>query len=106
MIELAELVELAGLNDAFATLYFAELWEADHELFEQRPEGLGAEVTELLTIAPAFLAGAVQARVTADELTLSLVSVFDRVEVLAMPTLPILPPRLDDPDAGHVRDGD
>ena len=95
-----ELPETAGLNDAFATLFFAELWAADHELLETDPAGLGAEVTELLTLAPAFSPGAAEARAAADALTASFVSVFGRVEVLALPTLPILPPRLDDPEVG------
>ena len=86
-----ELPELAGLNEAFGTLYFAELWEADHELLETDPAGLGAEVTELLTLAPAFSPGAAEARAAADALTASF-AVFGRVEVLALPTLPILPP--------------
>ena len=97
-VVVVELVELLGLNAAFATLYFAELWDADHELLETRPEGLGAEVTELLTLAPVFAPGAAEARASADELTASLVSVFGRVDLLALPTLPIFPPRLDDPD--------
>ncbi|HEY5154012.1 MAG TPA: amidase [Acidimicrobiales bacterium] len=96
-VVVVELAELVGLDAAFATLYFAELWDADHELLENHPEGLGADVTELLTIAPMFASGAAEARASADASTASMVAVFDRVELLALPTLPIFPPRLDDP---------
>jgi amidase len=99
-VVVVELPELDGLNDAFVSMYFAELWEADHELLETRPEGLGAEVTELLTVAPAFVPLVDEARAAAAELTQAFVSVFNRVELLALPTLPIFAPRLDDPAVG------
>ena len=43
---------------------------------------------------------AAAARADADRLTASFCRLFERFEVLAMPTLPILPPRLDDPSVG------
>jgi amidase len=95
-----EVDEWEALGNAFATLYFAEAWDADHHLLETRPEGLGAEVTEILGLGPAFTPMAAQARADADRLTASFCELFDRFEVLAMPTLPILPPRLDDPAVG------
>ena len=96
-VVVVELDELLGLGDAFATLYFAELWDADHELWERCPEGVGAEATELLTLAPMFADGAAAARASADALTASLMKVFEQIELLALPTLPIFAPRLDDP---------
>lgn len=95
-----ELPEWDALGDAFVTLYFAELWAADHHLLDQWPEGVGAEVTEMLTLAPAFVPMAPDARAAADRLTGALIAVFDQVEVLALPTLPIFAPRLDDPIVG------
>lgn len=92
--------EWEALGSAFGTLYFAEAWEADHHLLDTRPDGLGAEVTEILGLGPMFTPLATAARADADRLTASFCTLFDRFEVLAMPTLPILPPRLDDPAVG------
>ncbi len=62
--------------------------------------GLSAEVTEILGLGPVFTPSAAAARADADRLTASFCQLFERFEVLAMPTLPILPPRLDDPSIG------
>ena len=56
----------AGSTTPSSRSIFAELWAADHELLETDPAGLGAEVTELLTLAPAFSPGAAEARAAAD----------------------------------------
>jgi amidase len=92
--------EWEGLGAAFGALYFAEAWDADHHLLDTRPAGLGAEVTEILGLGPTFTPLAAAARAEADRLTASFCRLFDEFEVLAMPTLPILPPRLDDPRIG------
>lgn len=89
-----------AIGSAFATLYFAEAWDADHHLLDSRPEGLGAEVTDILGLGPMFTPLAAAARADAQRLTASFCRLFDQFEVLAMPTLPILPPRLDDPSIG------
>lgn len=95
-----EPTEIESIGNAFATLYFAEAWDADHHLLEARSTGLGAEVTEVLGLGPMFTPLAAEARAEADRLTASFCRLFERFEVLAMPTLPILPPRLDDPSIG------
>ena len=38
-----EPAEIEAIGKAFATLYFAEAWNADHHLLDTRPQGLGAE---------------------------------------------------------------
>lgn len=95
-----EPAEWEALANAFTTLYFAEAWEADHHLLDTRPQGLGVEVTEILGLGPMFTPLAASARAEADRLTVSFCRLFEQFEVLAMPTLPILPPRLDDPSVG------
>lgn len=92
--------EWEAFVSAFPTLYFAEAWDSDHHLLDIRPEGLGAEVTDILGLGPMFTPLAAAARADADRLTASFCKLFDRFEVLAMPTLPVLPPRLDDPSIG------
>jgi amidase len=95
-----DVAEWEALGSAFANLYFAEAWDADHHLLDIRPVGLGAEVTEILGLGPMFTPLAAAARADADRLTASFCKLFEQFEVLAMPTLPILPPRLDDPRIG------
>ena len=90
-------VEWKALGDAFATIYFAELWDADHHLLQTRPEGLGEEVTTMIEAGPLFTPLVAEARAEGARLADSFRSLFDRFEVLALPTLPVLPPRLDDP---------
>lgn len=84
----------------FATIYIAECWEADHHLADTRPDGLGTEVAALIALGPAFLPMLEEARAEAERLVRDFLRVFDRVEVLALPTIPIVPPRLDDPSVG------
>ncbi len=97
-----EPAEIEAIGKAFVTIYFAGAWDADHHLLDTRPQGLGAEVTEILGLGPMFTPLAASARADADRLTVSFCRLFEQFEVLAMPTLPILPPRLDDPLVGSA----
>jgi amidase len=94
-----DLAPFLALVDPFLTIYIAELWEADHHLLET-PEGLGDEVRGLIELGPSFRPLLAEAKAEAARLAASFVELFDRVQLLALPTLPILPPRLDDPRAG------
>lgn len=93
-------VEMEALGNAFVALYFAEAWEANHHLAETDPDGLGEEVKAMLALGPSFTPLAAEARAEADRLTASFCRLFERVELLALPTISILPPRLDDPVVG------
>src|SRR5438067_4995178 len=39
---------------AFTTIYFTEFWEADHELAEQYPDGVGEDIKQMLVLADTF----------------------------------------------------
>lgn len=93
-------VEIEALGNAFVTLYFAELWEADHHLAETNQDGLSVEVLEMIALGSVFAPLRDEARAEADRLTASFCQIFERVQLLAMPTIGILPPRLDDPLVG------
>ena len=93
-------VEIEALGNAFVTLYFAELWEADHRLAETDRDSLSTEVLEMITLGSVFAPMRDEARSEADRLTASFCRIFERVQLLAMPTIGILPPRLDDPLIG------
>jgi amidase len=93
-------IEIEALGNAFVTLYFAELWEADHHLAATDQNGLSTEVLEMITLGSVFAPLRDEARVEADRLTASFCRIFERVQLLAMPTIGVLPPRLDDPLVG------
>ena len=85
----------AGTN-AWTAIYFAELWEADHALVDEHPDGVGEDVKALVDMADMFRSGVDDARRQLAEWRRDLLQLFDRVEVLTLPTLPTFPPRLDE----------
>jgi amidase len=87
---------LAPGVDLFVPIYFAEMWDVDHALAERDPDGIGADVAQTVALADAFRPGASEARQGLVEWRRSFLDLFGRVELLALPTLPILPPRIDE----------
>ena len=84
--------------DAGGTVLFAEAWASDAAVYARGPERLGGDLRQRLehgrAIPPAALAAArARGRRWRDELAI----VFGGVDVLALPTLPVLPTRLDEP---------
>src|SRR4051812_68946 len=86
---------LAPGVDAFAPVYFAEIWDVDHALVAAHPEGVGQDIVETLATAELFRPGVEDARRQLVEWKLALFTLLERVELLALPTLPIFPPRVD-----------
>jgi amidase len=80
----------------FTTIYFNEFWESDRELVESDPDGIGEDVSQAFAMAESFRPGLEEARRVQREWSSSLLALFDRVQLLALPTLPIFPPRLDE----------
>jgi amidase len=78
----------------FTAVYFAELWEVDHELVETAPEEVGDDVTQFVQLADVLRSGAQDARDRLMVWRQQLIDLFSRVELLALPTLTIFPPRL------------
>lgn len=87
---------LAVGNDLFTAIYFSELWDSDHRLAEDDPEGVGEDVAGMLAMVPAFTADVAAAREQLRSWRDSVLALFERVELLALPTLPVFPPRLDE----------
>ncbi len=97
-IEVVELdwdgLDIAG--QAFLGIFFGEVWESDCQVVRASPDGIGGDIAQAMEFAEAVAAGGVDdARRAQQAARLSLQELFDRVELLALPTLPILPPRLD-----------
>jgi amidase len=80
---------------AFTSIYFTEFWDADHALVQSDPEGIGDDVKAMLTMADMFRAGLDDGRHQREQWIAAITSAFADVELLALPTLPIFPPRID-----------
>ena len=88
----------AAAADAGGTVLFAEAWASDAAVYARGPERLGGDLRQRLEQgraipAAALLAARTRGRRWRDELAI----VFGGVGVLALPTLPVLPTRLDEP---------
>jgi amidase len=103
-LELVELdwQEFDTGTTCFTTIFFNEMWDSDRELAESDPQGIGEDVAQAFAMADAFRAGLEDARRVQKEWSSSLLALFDQVELLALPTLPIFPPRLADLDADSL----
>jgi amidase len=80
---------------AFAVIYFAELWDADHELVDQHRDGVGDDIANTVAMSDTFRPQLEEALRQRDLWRSSLTRVFEQVDLLALPTMPIFPPRLD-----------
>ena len=85
--------EIGG--NCFTAIFFEETWLSDHQLAEAHPDDVGDDIKEALALADVFRPGAAEARAQLPGWRRSLVDLFDRVELLALPTLPVFPPRID-----------
>jgi Asp-tRNA(Asn)/Glu-tRNA(Gln) amidotransferase A subunit family amidase len=79
----------------FTAIFFAEAWENNHELIEQHHEDVGPDITAALSLRDAMGAGRPDLPEMLAAYTNSLQELFDQVEFLALPTVPIFPPRID-----------
>jgi amidase len=86
--------EMGG--NCFTAIYFKEIWEVDHELVEADPDGVGADIAQTMGMVDLFRPGFDQAEAQVAAWRHELFALFDQVELLALPTLPIFPPRLED----------
>jgi len=80
---------------AFTSIYFAEFWEADHALAESDPDGIGDDVKAMLAMADMFRPGLEDGQHQREQWIAAITAAFADVELLALPTLPIFPPRID-----------
>ena len=81
---------------AFTVFYFSELWDVDHELVDQHREGVGDDIAAVVGMAETFRPQLAEALRQHDQWKANLARIFEQVELLALPTLPIFPPRLDE----------
>lgn len=85
----------AGTN-YFTAIFFSEIWEVDHALVEENPEDVGEDIKATLGMVDLFRPGLDDAMGQLPKWRASLFGLFDQVELLALPTLPIFPPSLEE----------
>jgi amidase len=91
-------VNWAGIDLAmqcFTAIFFAEAWDCSHALIQQHPDEVGPDVAATLSLRDDMGAGRADLAEMLAASTISLLELFDRFEVLALPTMPIFPPRVD-----------
>jgi amidase len=81
--------------DAFPAIFFSEVWDVDHALVEADPDGVGDDIKMALGLIDMFGPGLPDARAAVAAWKQALADLFTRVELLALPTMPIFPPRID-----------
>jgi amidase len=92
-----ELPEMAAGTESSTTIYFKELYDVDHHLLDQR-DGIGDDTAMILGMANLFIPNYEAALEQAEAWRAALSAVFDRVQLIALPTMPVFPPRLDELD--------
>jgi amidase len=83
-------------NFIFTAIYFSEIWDVDHALIESDPEHIGEDIHAAMSLVDMFRPGLADARAQLDSWRHSIRDLFDRVELLALPTMPIVPPAIED----------
>jgi amidase len=89
-------LELGG--SAFMGIFFSEIWDTDHDLVEAHPDDVGADTALAIALAADLRHADADARRGQRALQQSLAELFERVQVLALPTLPVFPPATSDMD--------
>jgi amidase len=82
-------------GEVFTLAFFNGITALDHELAATDPDGVGADIVATLGLVEAFRPGAAGLAGQLEQWRQSLFGLFEQVELLALPTMPILPPRLD-----------
>jgi Asp-tRNA(Asn)/Glu-tRNA(Gln) amidotransferase A subunit family amidase len=83
-------------STCFTAIYFAEVYDVDHVLVESQPDAVGDDIVEMVGLADLFRSGVDDARRQLVEWRRGLLELFSQVELLALPVMPIFPPRLAD----------
>lgn len=81
---------------AFTAIYFAESWQADHALAESDPDGVGDDIKSMLAMADLFRPSLEEGRGQRAAWVAAVSALFKDVELVALPTLPLFPPRIDE----------
>lgn len=86
---------LAAGGDAFTMAYFNGVTDRDHKLARDYPHDVGPDIRGILSMVGGFEPGAASVPALLADWRASLNALFDQVELIALPTMPVLPPRID-----------
>jgi amidase len=81
---------------AFASIYMAEMYEVDAALVAANPDAVGADIAATVAASDLFRPGVDEARQILLGWRERFFALFEQVELIALPTLPIFPPRIDE----------
>lgn len=97
-----EAVELPGWDDtsgAFLTIITAEAWQSNRAIVERARHRIGADALALLDLGASVTGDQLaEARAKQEAWAAAVAEVLDEVDVIALPTLSLPPPPLDDAD--------
>ncbi len=88
----------------FTTIYFTEAWDANQSLVQAHPDGVGDDIRQMLSMTDLFRPGLDDARSQLAAWRQSLLDLFGQVDLLALPAMPVFPPRLADLAPGSLLD--
>jgi amidase len=94
----------AAGTSIFTTIYFTEAWDTSHSLVQAHPDGVGDDIRQMLAMTDLFRPGLDDARSQLPAWRQSLLDLFGQVDLLALPAMPVFPPRLADLTPGSLLD--
>jgi amidase len=86
----------AAGTSIFTTIYLTEAWDTNHSLAQAHPDGVGDDIRQMLSMTDLFRPGLDDARSQLAAWRQSLLDLFGQVDLLALPAMPVFPPRLAD----------
>jgi amidase len=92
--------DLEQVADTWMSIYVKEIWDLNHELIEAHPDEVGADVAGIIAFGQNAQADDERAGLAAWRESFG--QIFDRVQLLALPTMPVFAPRIDAVTAGST----
>ena len=80
---------------SFSETYFNEIRDTDLELLTNHRDEIGADLVGLMDLSAGFVSPAAERLERLDAFGRDVAVLLERVELLALPTMPVFPPRLD-----------
>jgi amidase len=90
-----DFLQIASGSEQWTGVYFAEILNSDGPLIDANPDDVGEDVAGMVSMAAGFSADAAAMRVALAAWREKVLQLFEQVELLALPVLPMFPPRLD-----------
>jgi amidase len=86
--------DLHAADAQWVAVFLHELWVVDGPLMAVNPGGIGDDVRGVIAAGANYSDDPIEARRQLKEWRTKMIGLFDRVELLALPTMPIFPPTI------------